>query len=58
MPPSSRKPAAKKPAAEVEKADEAKSATDGEICLQCWPNGWPTEDTHSASCVHGTWLQH
>jgi hypothetical protein len=24
-------------------------------CGQCWPNGWPAEDTHTASCPHGNW---
>lgn len=28
---------------------------DGELCLVCWPAGWPTPDTNNASCEHGVW---
>lgn len=30
---------------------------DGELCTKCWPKGWPTEETHTASCIHGTWAR-
>lgn len=30
-------------------------AEDGELCGNCWPDGWPTPDTHNASCEHGVW---
>lgn len=53
MPPSSRKPAPK-PDDDVEKAEEAETSRDG-ICVQCWPNGWPSEDSNRASCTHGVW---
>jgi hypothetical protein len=54
MPPSARKPAAKKPDYDGEKAAEAQPAKDGEICVRCWPNSWPGQDS-AASCVHGVW---
>lgn len=38
--------AAKK--ADKDKADEAP-------CELCWPDGWPSEDTHAGHCVHGSW---
>jgi hypothetical protein len=53
MPPSARKPAEKRPA--DDEATEARHAKDAEICVRCWPNGWPTDDTRSANCEHGTW---
>lgn len=28
---------------------------DGELCVVCWPDGWPTPDTNNASCEHGVW---
>lgn len=30
-------------------------AEDGDLCLVCWPEGWPTKDTPNASCEHGVW---
>lgn len=36
-------------------ADDEPVAEDGEICGNCWPDGWPTADTNNASCEHGTW---
>ena len=42
MPPSARKPAEKEP------------GKNGEICRQCWPDGWPGRDT-AASCENGNW---
>lgn len=27
---------------------------EGKICGQCWPDGWPGDDS-AASCEHGTW---
>jgi hypothetical protein len=45
------KPDDEKPA---EKADEVETSRDG-ICVQCWPDGWPSEDSKNASCVHGVW---
>lgn len=26
----------------------------GDICEDCWPDGWP-ENSGSAACVHGEW---
>lgn len=28
--------------------------TDGDLCSQCWPNGWP-EDANTAVCDHGSY---
>lgn len=28
---------------------------DGELCVVCWPDGWPSPDTNNASCEHGRW---
>jgi hypothetical protein len=30
---------------------------DGEICLDCYPNGWPalSKDAYSAGCQHGSY---
>jgi hypothetical protein len=28
--------------------------TEGELCGQCWPAGWPG-DGDAAECSHGTW---
>lgn len=40
-------------------AEAAKAAPEEKpaaaICSDCWPAGWPAE-AHSASCVHGEWL--
>lgn len=41
--------------AKDEAADEAVDKAQGELCELCWPNGWPTPDTHSACCEHGQW---
>jgi hypothetical protein len=54
MPPSTRKPATKKP---DDDETTARHAKDAEICARCWPDGWPTDDTHSANCEHGTWTR-
>lgn len=45
------------PRARAKKPDEPRpdAAKPAPICPQCWPNGWPTPDTHNASCVHGVW---
>jgi hypothetical protein len=51
MPPRAR---VRKPEPEPDVAKHAKA--DGEICAECWPAGWPTEDTYNASCIHGTWF--
>jgi hypothetical protein len=32
-----------------------KAPTKDGICVLCWPDGWPTEDTKSANCEHGSW---
>ena len=32
----------------------AKAKPDGEICGECWPDGWPSDGQH-AGCVHGDW---
>lgn len=29
---------------------------DGEICGNCWPDGWPGDDA-AATCAHGTWTR-
>jgi hypothetical protein len=61
MPPRARaeksveKPAAKQPDDDVEKAAAAEPAKGDEICVRCWPTGWPSEDSSNASCVHGVW---
>jgi hypothetical protein len=35
----------------------AKEAPDPEpeLCSLCWPDGWPSDDTHRGHCVHGEW---
>lgn len=30
-------------------------AEDGDLCGNCWPDGWPSADTNNASCQHGVW---
>jgi hypothetical protein len=35
--------------------DDKPAAEDGELCIVCWPDGWPTKDTNNASCEHGVW---
>jgi hypothetical protein len=45
-------PRAREPRPEPAKARTKKNA---EICAEHWPDGWPTEDTNSASCDHGQW---
>jgi hypothetical protein len=43
------------PEAEQRAEKPADVETRDGICVRCWPNGWPSEDTKSASCEHGTW---
>ena len=38
----------------AERTDEPAAVRDG-ICVRCWPDGWPSEDTKSANCEHGVW---
>jgi hypothetical protein len=26
-----------------------------ELCSLCWPDGWPSDDTHRGHCIHGEW---
>jgi hypothetical protein len=40
------------PAPDDEDDDEVE---DGELCGNCWPDGWPSPDTNNASCEHGVW---
>lgn len=41
--------------APIEPPAEEDPVEDGELCGNCWPDGWPTPDTNNASCQHGTW---
>lgn len=41
--------------AAVPPPDAPPAAADGDLCLVCWPDGWPTPDTANASCEHGVW---
>lgn len=46
------------PRARASRPAEAKPArAEAEICKQCWPDGWPTDDTSGASCIHGVWTR-
>lgn len=56
MPPRTRKPAVK-PAEPAEAPPARHAKGDGDICGQCWPHGWRTENVKSASCIHGTWAR-
>ena len=49
-------PPADDPAAPAEDETPADpEVEDGELCVVCWPDGWPTPDTNNASCEHGRW---
>lgn len=52
MPPRARP---RRPEPEAE-SDVAKHAKDGELCSDCWPEGWPGNDS-GATCIHGTWTR-
>lgn len=41
---------------ETEKPRRRRAKADGEICAQCWPDGWPG-DNSGASCIHGAWTR-
>lgn len=40
----------------VTKAAEAAAEKVADICLACWPDGWP-HLSHSASCEHGEYVR-
>lgn len=35
-------------------ADPPAPDVDGDLCVACWPDGWPGQD-EAASCGHGVW---
>jgi hypothetical protein len=45
---------AEKPDEDEKPVRRRRAKAEGEICDQCWPNGW-REGSANANCVHGTW---
>lgn len=41
--------------APIEPPADEDPVEDGDLCVVCWPDGWPTPDTNNASCEHGVW---
>lgn len=56
MPPRTRTHKAPVEPDEAAPAPARHAKSDGEICGDCWPDGWSGNDS-GASCIHGDWTR-